>query len=107
MKRFIEHDSFTGLSRYYEYVDGKVLIRTEGDAEGNLEYSKAIRNDTDISKQGIKKGIWHVAHWPPSVQLEMMTKFGVDPISNPKEAIKIAKVHYPYCLCVEKKQLGG
>jgi hypothetical protein len=106
-KRFLYHDKFTNIVHWSDYDPStkQGIHIYEGDAEPHLEYSKVLRNDQEYSKRGIKSGMWHAAHYPPSVMIDMRVRFGVDCVNNPKEALEIAKVHYPHCLTVEKRAL--
>lgn len=102
-------DAFTGITHFHDYdhSTGKAYHIQEGDSEANVEHSKALRNDEDYKKDSIKHGGMHVVHWPPMVQLEVMQKFGIDVVSQPREAIAIAIEHYPDCLTVPVSALKG
>lgn len=108
-KRFLYFDPFTGISHYHDYdpILRKGYHITEGDSEANVEHSKALRNDDDYKKDSIKNGGMHVIHWPPMVQAEVLQKFGVDVVTQPREAIAIAIEHYPDCLTVPVSALKG
>ena len=71
----------------------------------NVDHSTALRNDEDYKKRSIKNGAMQAAHYPPMVQFEMLTKFGVDFATQPVEALAIAIEHYPDCLTVPKESL--
>lgn len=106
-KRFLYHDKFTNILHWHDYdpTTGKAYHIQEGDSQPNVDHSTALRNDGDYKKEGIKGGAMHVCHWPPMVQVEMMTKWGVDVVTQPREAIAIAIEHYPDCLTVPKESL--
>ncbi len=96
-----------GLVQYHKYehhTDTHYRIY-EQDVEADREMCKALQNDPDYSKQGIKKEWQHTAHYSAVDCMEMMKKFGVSPLTNPKEALQIAKVHMPWCLTVPKSAL--
>lgn len=77
----------------------------EQDVEADREFAQALRNDEEASRAGIKAEWWQTAHYTAVDCMEMMRRFGVSPITNPEEALKIAKVHMPYCLTVPKGSL--
>lgn len=108
-KRLLYHDKFTNILHWHDYdpTTRKGYHITEGDSEPNVEHSKALRNDDDYKRQGIKNGMMQVVHWPPMVQVEVMTKYGVDVVTQPREAIAIAIEHYPDCLTVPVSSLKG
>lgn len=111
-KRLLYHDEFTNILHFHDYdatTDKAYHIteEVEGSSRINVDHSKTLRNDDDYKKQGIKKGAMQVVHWPPIVQLEVMRKFGVDVVTQPREAIAIAIEHYPDCLTVPVSSLKG
>lgn len=109
-KRFLYHDPFNNTLHWHDYdhSTGKAYHIVEGDSEANLEHSKALRNDEDYKKDSIKNhDAMHAVHWPPMVQLEIWRKYGVDVVTQPREAIAIAIEHYPDCLTVPVSALKG
>lgn len=108
-KRFLYHDPFTNIVHWHDYdpQTGKAYHIKEGDSEANVEHSKVLRNDDEYKKTGIKNGMMQVVHWPPMVQAEVFTKYGVDVVTQPREAIAIAIEHYPDCLTVPVSALKG
>jgi hypothetical protein len=89
----------------YEAHTDTVYRIYEQDVEPAREACLASRNDESISKAGIKKDWWHVAHYSAVDVMEMMKRFKVNPMTHPDEALKIAKVHFPWCLTVKKSAL--
>lgn len=108
-KRFLYHDPVTNIMHWHDYDNstGKAYHIQEGDSQVNVDHSKALRDDEDYKRKGIKHGAMHAAHWPPMVMAEMLTKFGVDVIKQPRKALAIALEHYPDCLTVQKKAIQG
>ena len=109
-KRFLYHDPFTNVMHWHDYdpATGKAYHIFEGDSEVNLDHSKALRNDEEYKKNSIKHdNAMHAVHWPPMVQLEILRKWGVDVVTQPREAIAIAIEHYPDCLTVPVSALKG
>ena len=73
MKRLFDYDPLTGTKETFAYNEatGGFTIETEQDVEPALEFAKAIRNNPEVSKAGIKKGWWHYCHIPDIVILKM------------------------------------
>lgn len=75
-RRLIDHDPETGIKTYHHYDDAtdKAAIETVQDVTPIIEINKAQQ------KEGFEKRseLWHAATIPAVVQLEWMTKYGVD-----------------------------
>lgn len=99
MKKLLEYDDFTGITSTFEQEEstGIVHVSQSADVEGALEYTKALRNDEDYSKRGIKNEFWHYAH-VPNIVLEQMIKRGLNPYGPgmTKEIMKIIDRDYPH-----------
>lgn len=91
--RFLDKDPFTGLTTWFEYdsLTDTTTLYTEGETEGNVEWSKALQNDEDYSKKGMKKEFWHYAHIPAALLHKWMAE-GLD--INDSKAL-FAKVNHP------------
>lgn len=79
-------------------VDDKLVIRKVADLEPNHEFAKALRNDDDYSRQGIKRGFFHAMHIPEVVQIELL-QIGIDIFrASPKEIAaglkRLGKEHF-------------
>lgn len=107
MKRLLESDPLTGKKSYFEYDDatGKSTIETTQDVSIILEATKAVRNNPDATKAGIKAGWWHYAHLPDIVLLKMMQEDGVNPYNqnNAKKVGELIEEKYPYCKLTDGK----
>lgn len=92
MKRVLDHDPLTGMTTYFEQEEstGTIHISAEQDVAADLELCKAMANDDDYSKRGIKNEMWHYAHIPDVLLLEMH-KRGVNPFTREgtKELFKL------------------
>ena len=75
-KDLLDHDELTGISTYhgYDHDTDTTFIHTEQDCSGILADNKEQRNE------GFNKGgeMWHAATIPIVVQMEWMTKHGID-----------------------------
>lgn len=74
MKRLLDHDEETGITRYFHADGDEHTIETVQDIEPILDLNKAQQNE------GFNKSsdMWHAATIPAVVQLEWLTKHGVD-----------------------------
>ena len=108
MKTILDKDPFTGLTEWFNYdpVADEVTVYSEAkDAEikAFLDHTARVRNDPEISRQGIKGSAWRYASLPPLVQVELRDK-GID-IFNPshtKALLKEINTNYPYTKLTDK-----
>lgn len=79
MDKWIEYDPETGMreTNYFDTLSGRLAVTKEQDVEPLVEAAKAIANSgaTDI---GIKKGLWHYASIPLSVQYKLLMEYGLN-----------------------------
>lgn len=75
-KNLIDHDMDSGISTFQHYDEGEdsMTIETVQDVTPILERNKAQQNESFDKRSDL----WHAATIPAVVQLEWMTKFGVD-----------------------------
>jgi hypothetical protein len=76
MKKILDHDSETGITEvFHGSADGETYtIETIQDISPLLDANKAQQNE-GFNK---RSDMWHAASIPAVVQLEWLTKFGVD-----------------------------
>lgn len=67
--RLLDYDRFTGISDYYDKVDGKVVIRSVQDVEPMLDHNLVDRN----SAQTGWKGDMHKVASIPLIVVEQWT----------------------------------
>ena len=58
-------------------LTNRFVIQKKQDITANIEYATALRNSEEYTRQGIKKGMWHVAHIP-AMEIERLLKIGVN-----------------------------
>ena len=89
-KRLLSTDPVTGLMTWHEYdaATDETTISYSADSTSILERNKALQNDTDFSKKGIKQEFWKYAEIPVEVQLDWLINKGVD-IANRDHAKKM------------------
>lgn len=100
MKRLLDYDPLTGIKEIFHHDDktGEWAIEMQQDISAQLEAAKDMRNDPNISKKGIKDGMWHYAHMPNIIVQKMISEDGVNPYDQ-NNATKVGKLideKYPY-----------
>ena len=87
MEKFAqEFDPLTGVVTQSGFVEDKLVIRKDANIAPLIETATAMRNDDDYSRQGIKRGFFHVASIDPITHVELM-KIGVDLYRDSAKAI--------------------
>lgn len=85
-------DPFSWIVTTIGAEDGKMVVKTEGDASPSLDLTSALRSDPDYSKNGIKKDWWHVAHIPEIAVMKMLSEDGFNVCTaHPKEIVQFLK----------------
>ena len=91
-RRLLNTDPATGLMTWHEYDNSTdtTTIGYSADSDPILELNKAMSNDTDFSKKGIKDGWWLYASIPVILQMKWLTEEGLD-IYNPHHSDRLSK----------------
>lgn len=99
-----EHDAVTGVVTKHGFVDDKLVIRKEADLQPIVDATTQLRNADEYSRQGIKKGFFHVATIDPITQIELR-KIGVDLMRcTPKELVAgLKKIGREYLMTTRKQ----
>src|SRR5687768_17121496 len=75
MQKWLEYDPVTGVqeTNYASDDDNRLIVTKQEDVQPLLDRNAELRNSkaTDI---GIKKGLWHYASIPVTVQYELLKK---------------------------------
>jgi len=79
-KRVLDYDPMTGITRYFDYVpeNDTAVIYSEQDVSPILEVNKALQNEPEAWKQGVKRGWAHYGHIPNIVIEKWLNEHGVD-----------------------------
>lgn len=77
-KRLLRYDPISGLATYHAEEDGKDITAYEQDIEPTLEWCQQLRNDPDVWKTGVKKGMAHYATVPAAIITKMWAEDGVN-----------------------------
>ena len=86
-----------GVKEEFEFdpLTNEIHIKRTQDVEANLEYSKGLANNDEVTKKGIKSGMWHYAHIP-NMLLAQWIQLGIN-VNDTKEILKqINKPEYKY-----------
>ena len=105
MPILFDYDPETGVSEYFDYdpVRDQVAITYEQDISFFLDRMKAIRDNPDISKKGIKEEWWLYCSIPPVVEIELRNKgLNVYDKNAGKAILKEINTNYPYLKATEK-----
>lgn len=104
-EKLLSYDRVNGVSTYFS-SGGKAgelwSIRHEfEDVQHEVDASRALQNDDDHWKKGVKGGLLHAAHIPDSILLKWHA-MGVN-INSPRELLKMVhKPEWRYLMCVDK-----
>lgn len=103
--RFLGKDPLTGLTEWFDYdpLTKQSTIYTEGDTDDSVEWTKALQNDEDYSKKGMKKEFWHYATIPAALY-HKWTVEGLD-WNDTKAIIKKINTDAPYLKATSKKHV--
>lgn len=79
-KQLIDIDPLSGEQTWHHYDDATdtTIIQSIQDVSQFLEQSKRLKNDSDYSKNGIKKEMWHYATIPNVLISKFALEHGVD-----------------------------
>lgn len=94
--RLFDYDPFTGITEYvdYDHQTDTLIVHRVQDVEPVLEQNKAIANEVDISKRGIKDGWWRFAHIP-AIVIEQWLKEGINIFSKNDKKKVFEKLNDP------------
>lgn len=82
-KRLLEYDPLTGITTYVDYVpetDTTAVYREQEGAsiQAILDANKAMQNDPDLWRKGVKNSWAQYAHIPAIVLEKWLNEHGVD-----------------------------
>lgn len=92
-ERLLSFDPVTGLSEWHSYDEATdtTTVRTEGDCEPYLERNKAMANDTEATRLGIKNEFWLYASIPPAFQVKLLIEKGID-VYNKNHGARLSQI---------------
>ncbi len=62
----------SGLVETIGVEDDRMVVKREQDITASLEYAQALRNDDEVWKTGVKRGMVKVGHIPDGVIHELL-----------------------------------
>lgn len=79
-KRVLEYDPLTQITTTFDYDphNDTAIVGREQDVSWILETNKAMQNEPDTWKQGVKNGWAHYAQVPNIIIEKWLTEHGVD-----------------------------
>lgn len=79
MKRILDFDPVSGITQYTEYhADTDTLVlASEQDCTALLDRNKALANDSDRTRKGIKEDWWHYATIPNVIIEKWLIEDGI------------------------------
>ncbi len=79
-KRVLDYDPMTGVTTYFDYdhATDTTLLGSEQDVSLLLDANKALQNDEEYTKQGIKQGWWQYASYPAIIIEKWLNEYGVN-----------------------------
>lgn len=82
-------DPLTGVETTTELdtLTNRFVIKHRGDIEQSIEYAKALQNDDEVWKQGVKKGFAFAGHIPAMTIIELR-QLGIDVYTAPLKDIR-------------------
>ena len=105
MPILFDSDPETGATEYFDYdpIKEEFSVRTEQDVTFFLDRMNAIRNNPDISAQGIKEDWWLYCSIPTVVELELLKKgLSLSNKDHYKAIMREINQSYPYLKATTK-----
>lgn len=90
-KRIVDYDPYTRMTTTFDYdhVSDTTIIGREQNVEGIIEVNKALANNEDYTKGGIKESWFHCATIPNVVAEIWLNRYGVNVFDkNHTKAVK-------------------
>ena len=111
-RELFSHDPMTGVTVWFDYneITNEATLEYEQDVEPILELNKAMANDPDFSKQGIRNEFWRYASIPVGVQMKWLVEEGLDVYDDnawPQIQRKLADPAYSYLKATRGKHIRG
>ncbi len=79
-ERLLSVDPLSGIEEWHSYdsLTDTTRIISIGDCTPYIEVNKKMANDNDMTRQGIKEGMWLYASFPPMLQVQWLIEEGLD-----------------------------
>lgn len=86
LNQYLQHGIETRIDTT-EADGGKLVIRKRADIAPNIEFAKAVANDDDMWKRGVKSG-WALAGHIPAITVVELRGIGIDVYKAPMKDIR-------------------
>lgn len=79
-KRLFDYDPVLGITTYHYYdpITDTSYLEEVQEVGGQLDQNKALYNDEDFKRRGIKNEMMHAAHIPNIVIMKWKRELGID-----------------------------
>lgn len=96
-KRILDYDPVSRITRYFDYDphNDTAIVHSEQDVSLILDANKALANDDDVTKRGIKESWWHYATIPNIVIEKWLNEHGVDVYNKDHEKAVFRLLNQP------------
>lgn len=100
MRRLLDYNQFSGVATYHEYdsLNDTTTLTYEQSAEAIesvLEINKALANEEDYSRQGIKNEWWHYGTIPDGLILKWLKEENLNLFTEKDTGRILAKLNDP------------
>ena len=98
MKRVVDYNPHSGITMSMDYnpdTDTTTVIHEFDDVSAALDRNKALANDSEYTRQGIKDGFWHYAFIPNSIIHKWMIEEGINVYRTEDERKVFQKLNSP------------
>jgi hypothetical protein len=105
MPILFDYDTETGVQTMFDYdpINDQVHLTYQQDVSTLLDYMKDVRNNPQISAQGIKEEWWHYCKIPEVVEMELMRRgLYLHKPDDMKAILKIINSEFPYLKATDK-----
>lgn len=103
MKRVLDHDPMTGITTWFHHdpLTDETTIQEVSDLNPLHSQNYENRKDDDLTKTGIKKGMWKYASISALEQTIFLRKYGFSVFEHgrEKEILKIINTDPDFQLC--------
>lgn len=85
----LDIDPLTGIRTEtgLDEITGRFVVKHQGDISQSVEYAKAIGNDDEVWRDGVKKGFALAGHIPAMTIIELR-QIGIDVFTAPLKDIR-------------------
>jgi hypothetical protein len=105
-KRLLDFNPLSGEAVWFQYDQhsDQMTVTHEQDVSRHLDYAHERSADGNYTRKGIKNDVWHYAHVPNVVIMEMKSKHGVDFFdkNHAKRVFELLNTEYKHCKTTDR-----